>query len=176
MNCAKLTVIRGLPYVALCLGACSDPVVEDAREALGPETPGVPEGPLHRPGQPCLLCHDGSGPGELEMSVAGTVYKYPDGAEPLSGAYVDLIDSKGRKFSAATNCAGNFFVQPADFEPEYPLWTTLRFGGAVVDMSTPIFRDGSCARCHTQPTGPESAGQVYFAPRRDIAFPADGCR
>ena len=33
---------------------------------------------LHRPGQPCLTCHGGKGPGHVEFSIAGTLYKYPD--------------------------------------------------------------------------------------------------
>jgi hypothetical protein len=167
----------GVSFVvaATLTAGCSDPVVDDAREALGPEIIGIPEGPLHRAGQPCLLCHDGSGPGDLEMSVAGTVFKYPDSFEPLSGALVDIIDSRGTRHTAATNCAGNFFVQPADFDPVFPLWTTLRFGGAEVQMSSPIYRDGSCATCHDHRPGPASAGHVYFAPTQDIPFPPQGC-
>jgi hypothetical protein len=163
-------------FCAIACAACSDPIVDDARDALGPEQAGVPKGPLHRPGQPCLVCHDDSGPGELVMSLAGTVYKYPDTLDPLSGAFVDFIDSRGRTFTAATNCAGNFFVQPADYDPHFPVWTSVRYGGVTVDMSTAIFRDGSCASCHAHHVGPESAGQVYFAPTHEAVFPADGCR
>lgn len=157
------------------LFACSDPVVDDARDALGPEQPGVPTGPLHRPGQPCVLCHSKSGPGELVMRFGGTVYKYPAVAEPLAGAIVEFTDSDARTYTAATNCAGNFFVQPRDFDPSYPVWVKLLFGGIEVEMSSPIFREGSCAGCHAPETSPSSPGQVYFAPDPTIAFPPDGC-
>ena len=165
----------------VCAGAigltfgCSDPVVDDAIDALGPEAPGVPEGPLHRPGQPCVLCHSSSGPGDLEMSFGGTVYQYPGDPRPLAGAFVDFIDSTGATYTTATNCAGNFFVQPADYSPHFPVWVTLRYGGVPVEMSSPIFREGSCAVCHVEPKTVDSAGQVYFAPDPSFLFPPDGC-
>jgi hypothetical protein len=159
----------------MVLNACSDPVIDDARDALGPEQIGVPQGPLHRPGQPCLLCHDEGGPGELVMSLAGTVYRYPDAAIPLSGALVELVDSSGNTHTTATNCAGNFFVQPGDFDPDFPVWTLLRYGGVEVEMSTPIFREGSCGACHEPDPAPDSAGRIYFAPDSSVPFPDDGC-
>lgn len=154
--------------------ACADPVHQDAVDALGPEAPGVEPGPLHRPGQPCLVCHGGKGPGQLELSVAGTVYKYAEGKEPLANAIVRFMDAAGRSTFTGTNCAGNFFVQKADFDPKFPLWTRLELGGLVVEMSTPVFADGSCARCHADPLGEQSAGHVYFAPA-GMELPGGGC-
>ncbi len=44
-------------------GACGgDPVHDEEVAALGPEPGGGAPGPEHRPGQPCLVCHGGSGP------------------------------------------------------------------------------------------------------------------
>jgi hypothetical protein len=103
------------------------------------------------------------------------VYRYVDSPEPLSGTIVLLTDSAGRNHRTATNCAGNFFVSPADFDPEYTFWVTLRFGGVDVEMSSPIFRDGACATCHTNPRTVRSTGQVFFAPVREVMFPLDGC-
>ena len=51
-----------------------DPVHDDAVSALGGETPGIPRGPLHRPGQPCLVCHDGASGDPAAFSMAGTVF------------------------------------------------------------------------------------------------------
>jgi len=159
----------------LALAACSsDPVREQRIELLGPEVAGVPPGPLHRPNQPCLLCHDGDGPGDAVFSVAGTVFKLQQGFEPLPDALVRLVDSQRRHFQTATNCAGNFFVDPHDFDPAYPLWVSIEFGGVVIPMSTPIFREGSCASCHGDPASTESAGHVYFAPV-EIPFPPSSC-
>ena len=159
----------------LSLAACSsDPVREQRIEQLGPEVTGVPPGPLHRPNQPCLLCHDGDGPGDAVFSVAGTVFKLQQGFEPLPDALVRLVDSQRRHFQTAANCAGNFFVDPHDFDPEYPLWVSIEFGSIVIPMSTPIFREGSCASCHGDPASTESAGHVYFAPV-EIPFPPSSC-
>jgi len=149
--------------LAIALSACGDPAHDDAVAALGPEG-SVPAGPLHRPGQPCTVCHGGKGPGNMEFRLAGTLYKSPGSPEPLANAVVRFWDSKGRATFTGTNCAGNFWVQKADYDPEFPVYTTVEFGGVAVDMDTPIFRAGSCATCHLEPPSVESLGQVYFAP------------
>ncbi len=126
--------------------------------------PGVKPGPLHRPGQPCLVCHSGKGPAALEFSLAGTVYKYLESGEPMANAVVQFVDKAGQRTFTGTNCAGNFFVQRADFDPVFPVWTRVVFGGFPdADMSTPIFREGSCAHCHSDPPGEASAGRIYIA-------------
>ena len=160
-----------LPLVlASWTGACGDPVRDQARAALGDEARGVPEGPLHRPGQPCLVCHDATG--ASAFSVAGTVYARAAGGVPVDKVTVQLVDSAGRRFEARTNCAGNFFVRPSELAPQYPLWTTLSIGDKSIDMESPVFRDGSCASCHTNPKGPASAGEVYFLLDEDADLPA----
>jgi len=159
---------------ALLAAACGvDPVRDDAIDALGGEAPGVEPGPLHRPGQPCVLCHDGGGPGETEFSLAGTVYQIQGRSTPLPDAIVRFIDSRGRQYRTATNCAGNFFVMKEDYDPEFPVWVKLDFAGVEQVMGSPIFREGSCAACHTAKPGKESAGPVYVAPT-DVPFPP-GC-
>src|ERR1700683_3328645 len=50
----------GLAMLVGALMVGCNPVLDDAIADLGPEKPGVHPGPLHRPGQPCLLCHDGA--------------------------------------------------------------------------------------------------------------------
>jgi hypothetical protein len=155
----RLVIICSL--FALALG-CDDPVRARAIAALGPEAPGVRPGPLHRPGQPCLLCHDPSGDRDPAFSVAGTVYRESDERQPLNVVTVHLVDADGRAFSAPTNCAGNFFVSPDEYTPRYPLWTTLQAEDQTIDMESPIYRDGSCASCHTDPKSPTSAGHVFL--------------
>jgi hypothetical protein len=170
-------VSRSLLSLALgCwVAACSDPVRDEVVAALGGETEGVPVGPLHRPGQPCLACHDG-GKGPV-FSVAGTVYSRATDTLPLNRITVQMVDTDGRPFNATTNCAGNFFVRPSEFTPHYPLWVTLAVGTQKIDMESPVYRDGSCASCHTDPKGSASAGHVYFLLEDDPDLPAPNhCR
>lgn len=140
--------------------AC-DPVRSDAVAALGPEAPGVRRGPLHRPGQPCLLCHDG-GIGDPEaFSVAGTVYPQPSSTQGMSDVLVHMIDVSGSTYEATTNTAGNFYVLPRQWTPHYPVVVTVTApGGDAVPMHTFIQRDGSCGGCHVAPAGPDSPGHV----------------
>lgn len=158
--------------VLVGLIGCGDPVRDARIEALGPEREGVAQGPLHRAGQPCLACHDGSGPREL--SVGGTIYRTEGSKSPVAGVRVELTDATGTTFTTATNCAGNFFVDPADFTPTYPLRVALQAGAQRIEMDSPIQRDGSCASCHARPAGTASAGVVYLY-TDDVEAPADAC-
>ena len=145
--------------LATTLLGCEDPTRALAVIGLGPEVAGVPLGPLHRPGQPCLTCHDGAT--AREFSVAGTIF-HAQGAEPPSpGARVRLADNAGGRFVAATNCAGNFFLSPEDFAPTYPLWVSLSVGARDIAMDSPINVEGSCAGCHAVTPSPRSPGRVY---------------
>lgn len=150
-----------LAIVLATAAACSsDPVRQQTIATLGNEAPGVEPGPLHRPNQPCLACHDG---GEASaFSVAGTVYARAEGTVPVARVTVELLDADAHFWKAVTNCAGNFFVRPEEFQPRYPLWVTLAVGEQRLDMESPVFRDGSCASCHGDPKGPASAGHAYF--------------
>ncbi len=159
--------MRILGMMALVI-ACNDPVHDAEVAALGPEDPSVPKGPLHRPGQPCLLCHD-------NFSVAGTVYE-DDLMTPYDQATVTLIDAVGNQTQATTNEAGNFYVLESDWKPVFPIGSyTDDAGNNVVGVSivgndpqnpaqmmTHIGRDGSCATCHfgSAPTA-DSPGPVY---------------
>ena len=176
-----------LAALPILLAACGDPVRQKAIDSLGGEQRGVPAGPLHRGGQPCVLCHDGSGPGSSVFSLAGTVYQTPGAMlpkpVPLANALVKFIDSAGRKHQAGTNCAGNFFVMQADYDPSFPVWVKLEFGFQVQGnmhvpieqaMGSPIYREGSCAKCHGDKADAESAGRVYFAPD-GVPFPPAAC-
>jgi hypothetical protein len=161
----------------LAPAACTiDPVHSEQVSALGPEQPGVPRGPLHRAGQPCLTCHGGDGPASMVFSVAGTVYEQDNARVPFANALVKLTDSAGHHVVTGTNCAGNFFLQPGDFTPSFPMWVAVSYAGQDANMNTPVFRDGSCAGCHVDPRGPSSPGHVYFqAASQNFHFPASGC-
>jgi hypothetical protein len=156
-------LLRLLPNALLiaALWSCADPARDRAIEALGPEAPGVKEGPLHRPGQPCVLCHDDAG-NAPPFSVAGTVYIEADSLRPIEDVTVNLIDALGGTFSATTNCAGNFFVRPREYSLDGPIWITMQREEVFREMDTPVYRDGSCAGCHGDPIGPASAGHVFL--------------
>jgi len=60
-----------------------------------------------------------------------------------------------------------------DYDPVFPVWVKVRYGGIEQPMGSPIFREGSCAGCHGERPGPDSPGPVTFAPA-GVAFPP-GC-
>jgi hypothetical protein len=158
-------MVRRLTLVALAAAtlACSlDPVHDKAVADLGPEAPGISPGPLHRAGQPCLVCHSG-GNANPAMSVGGTVYAIRSSAAPLAGASVELIDVTGSIAKATTNAAGNFYVEQAAWQPVFPLQVNVSFGELTATMNSIIGRDGSCAACHADPPSRISAGRVYLA-------------
>jgi len=126
--------------VAAVIGAlsCGDPVHEAEVSALGPEAAGVPQGPTHRPGQPCLTCHGGQGPGGLTFVTAGTIYlsAYPiaaNRANALASADVHLVDANGSTYDATTNTVGNFFVTTDQWNPVFPLGAHLPDAGTQAD-------------------------------------------
>jgi hypothetical protein len=148
---------------ASLLVACVDATHQEEVQALGGETPGVPRGPLHRPGQPCLICHGGLGPASHEFSVAGTVYAVRSQSAPAIGAQVQIEDINGSFFTATTNSAGNFYISSDTWQPTYPTQMQVSLGGLSQQMATHAGRNGSCAGCHTSPQGPTSPGAVYVA-------------
>jgi hypothetical protein len=153
--------------IAACaVAACADPTHDRAVEALGGEAPGVPEGPLHRPGQPCVVCHGESGPAEGQFSLAGTVYSLLLESEVAPSVQVELRDINGREFFATTNAAGNFWVRTSEWQPVYPVQTSVRRGELTKQMTTYIARAPSCADCHVDPPGRNSPGHVYLAASR----------
>lgn len=154
----------------LLLGAACDPVHDDAVAALGPEAPGVRRGPLHRPGQPCLLCHDGVTGDPQRFTVAGTVFETPGELVAAANASVALVDAKGSGTQLTTNAAGNFYATPSQYDPTFPIQVTVQGpGGQTVHMQTLIAGNGtvepngSCASCHFDPVGSNSPGHVCLA-------------
>jgi hypothetical protein len=159
-----MLLVAGTGAIAsLASVSCVDEVHSEEVAALGPEVSGVSPGPLHRPGQPCLTCHGGSGPAKLQFSVGGTVYLDQGGGNPATGASVQIEDILGNLWTVQANAAGNFFVTPSDFSPHYPtqMQVTSVDGSVIVQMLTHVGRDGSCADCHTPTEGPTSPGPVY---------------
>jgi hypothetical protein len=147
----------------LLSAACGNPVHDDAVQALGAESPGVPEGPLHRPGQPCLTCHDADGPAETRLSFAGTLYGTPTGGAPVCGATVRVTGADGTAWEVTSNAAGNFFFLADDFAARFPATTTVRGSLGESVMRTEMNRSGSCNECHDEKPGRASPGFVWVA-------------
>jgi len=153
----------GIPPLALT--RC-DPVHDDAKAALGPEAPGVPRGPLHRPGQPCLVCHDGDTGDPPRFTVGGTVFQTSGALLPAIGVDVHLKDVNGATADLQTNAAGNFYVTPGQYDPAFPVTANVQGPDGTVRMWTLIEGNGTvepnggCASCHFDPAGADSPGHL----------------
>lgn len=137
---------------ATASASCFDPVRSDEVDALGPERRGVQPGPNHRPGQNCLTCHGGDGPGSPEFSIAGTIYSARGVLEPLASVTVELEDANHSVRRAVSNEVGNFYIASDAWSPAYPVFVRLLDRRAdekgVKEMQTPLGRVGGCAFCH----------------------------
>lgn len=157
---------RGSLTVAAALtlaSACKDPVLEARVEALGPDTGPYPAGPNHRAGAPCTLCHMEGSAASSPFDLGGTVYARVSPKQGLGGVKVRLFDNEGDELGVVTNEVGNFFLRKGELGPiDFPIWVELEYQGEVTAMQAPIFRERSCASCHTDPAGPTSPGHVYF--------------
>lgn len=156
-----------LAVVAMAASSCGDPVHANAVAALGPEAAGVREGPTHRPGQPCTVCHSGSGPGSPVWSIAGTIYQARGSGTPAEGARVTVVDATGKRIERTTNGVGNFYVEETEFAPVFPLSVTVDADGyESAFMSSLVNGSGGCAECHV---GSGSVGKmpaVYLGARK----------
>ena len=167
---------------ALCLGltSCLATSPESAAEqALGGEILGLRHGPLHRPGQPCLVCHGEQSTGfRNTFELAGTVFDLPNDKLGVGGVEVVLTDGNGNDFVVKTNRTGNFFVSldssvssprsgrngelviPKSFA--FPLHVEIRNGSTVQKMQGLVWRNSSCADCHRGPANDLSNGPIYL--------------
>ena len=169
MNCRSSGTLSAALLALWALAAC-DPVRDDAIAALGPEAPGVRRGPLHRPGQPCLLRHDGAIGDPQRFTVAGTVFETPGDKLAAVGTDVSLVDSKTASITLQTNAAGNFYATASQYDPSFPIQVSIQgAGGEVVRMQTLIEGNGTvepnggCASCHFDPPAQDSPGHVCVA-------------
>lgn len=158
-----------LAGAALTVSACSsDPVLSEARDKLGKETAGYPQGPFHRAGQPCLVCHQDKGEAsDKPFTMAGTVFAQPARQVGVEGAEVRMTDADGTKYIAKTNCVGNFFVRPEEWTPRFPVLVEVAKNNSRRAMRSVIGRDGSCGGCHTNELPPlkdpfGTVGHVYL--------------
>ena len=141
--------------IAACAAACSDPVRDGRLKAVGDERPDVPVGEFHRAGQACVLCHTSGGPASSKpFSVAGTIFIQPNTAIGLGGATVAFTDSAGSQKTVTTNCVGNFYIRPSEWDPAFPLLVRVYRGAHSKTMQGQIGRERSCSFCHHDPVDP----------------------
>jgi hypothetical protein len=150
--------------VALAVTGCADPVHDAAVDALGPEIAGVPKGPDHRPGQPCLTCHGGNGPAAFVMSFGATVFLHLSNKAPAAGATVRVVDAEQRTYETRTNSVGNFWIPESAFQPSFPVNSAVTLGRYSRVMRTTMRLDGSCNTCHSGNESSGSPGHVWVLP------------
>ncbi len=159
----------------LAVGGCIGTTPEDrARDSLPPYYDGDQ---FHRPGQPCILCHNGGLTGEGEFMVAGTVYPMANSNSEagMGGVVVEVTDAEGNVVRVTSNRKGNFYFEQGGglregvgqtrvpYQLVYPLQVRLLYGDLIKVMKGVTWREGSCAHCHTL-QGPNEASEppVYL--------------
>ncbi len=168
----------GIVAFACTFMSCTDPVRDQRIAALGGEDPAVPTGPLHRPGQPCVLCHSTGGPASnAPFAIGGTMFETNGvDANGAAGVQVLFVDSNSAMRRSDTNEVGNFFIPEAQ-------WSDLAFpfkvgllskDGKHVPMNSTVNREGSCNFCHRPVPGSKlalptddpraSIPQIFIAP------------
>ena len=154
----------GLVALVLLDGCFPFPPEAETADALGPEVEGVEQGPLHRPGQPCLVCHgEDYTRGGVVFAVAGTIYRESGDEEGEPDVDVIMTDADGRVFTERTNEAGNFYIEAGEAHPTFPMTVEVDGDGAPVrHMRSAIYREGSCSACHLIAVDEASAGRVVL--------------
>lgn len=146
--CRNALVASGAMLAWGCNGY--DPLPQEVIDSLPAES-GSPSA-LHRPGQPCLVCHSKYGEATPELAIGGTVFKIDAMTQaflPIAGVKVLINDSTGDSRIACTNQAGNFYI-------EKDKWAALTYPIKITAgshrMASIVGREGSCAACHQLPS------------------------
>ncbi len=166
--------------------ACTDPVLDQRIADQGNEIDGIDKGEFHRAGSRCVACHQESGEASgSPFSLAGTVFAQPLRDVGVGDVAILLTDADGTKYTAKTNCVGNFFVKPSEWAPKFPVLVAIEKNGVRRSMRSPVGRDADCAGCHKlEVTDPlVEVDQVYLynadepnRPDGDPACPVDPVR
>jgi hypothetical protein len=158
----RVIALAIVSMAATVTGSCVDPVHDQEVDALGPETSGIPEGPFHRAGQPCLVCHGGIGPAKTKFGIAGTVFAGPVCKQGVNNAEVLLIDSIHTPEQLTTNCVGNFYFPDDPSFPTFPVAAWVAVPPTLRQMTSHIAREGSCGKCHADPPSASSPGHIFL--------------
>ena len=60
-----------------------------------------------------------------------------------------MTDADGTKFTAHTNCVGNFMVTSAEWDPKFPILVEVAKNNVRRSMRSAIGREPSCGNCHS---------------------------
>jgi len=99
----------------------------------------------HNAGLNCMSCH-GEGGGAPRWYAAGTLYTSADGAAPLAGATVTIVDSGGQTVNIVTASNGNFWTPT---QLDYPLTVKASRCPDTKPMVSSVQEPASCNSCHT---------------------------
>jgi hypothetical protein len=164
----------GVALLALALGGCIGTTPEQqARQDLGPDPGPYDNGPEHRAGFACTVCHGESATPSFEL--AGTIYADQVGRNGLENATITVRDAKGQEVTATSNRVGNFFFEAGGGSGRrgnqgasrlatvlvYPLSVRVSAGGQEQRMRGLIWREHSCAGCHRGSPSATSNGPVF---------------
>jgi hypothetical protein len=129
--------------------SCKDPILDRTVANQGKETSGIDKGEFHRAGQHCVVCHQAHGDSsDHPFTLAGTIFAQPARQVGVSGVEIRLTDSDGTKYTAKTNCVGNFFIKPTEWAPKFPILVEIAKNNIRRQMHSPIGREPDCAACH----------------------------
>ena len=110
-------------------------------------------GPLMKPGENCMRCHD--------WTVAGTVFPCKD-ADPsagVPGVTVVITNAAGTELTRLTsNAAGNFYTKTPFTGSVH---ASIERSGATQKMTT-AQTTGACNSCHTVPGQNAAPGRLYI--------------
>lgn len=111
-----------------------------------------------RPGENCLVCHDGSDREAPKFTVAGTAFASSNAAATagLGDVTVIITDTNGTETRLTTNAAGNFYTSKAITAP---FTAAVERNGQRIEMQSA--QSGDCASCHANPPAGGAPGRVY---------------
>ncbi len=155
LSAARLVVLGTAIATALAWStACTDPVLDQRVAEQGNEVDKIDKGQYHRAGSRCVVCHQESGEAsDSPFTLAGTVFAQPLRQVGVGDVAILLTDADGTKYTAKTNCVGNFFVKPGEWTPKFPVLVAIEKNGVRRSMRSPIGRDADCAGCHKLDVG-----------------------
>jgi hypothetical protein len=95
-------------------------------------------------GQPCVLCHDGDGPGNMVPRVRRHGVSDAERPKGARRRRIHFRDACAGEYWTATNCAGNFFVADGDYRPTWPVFVRVEYSVTLVLQGTTCKGPADC--------------------------------
>jgi len=129
----------------------------------GPQGDPLPfaTGPEMLPGQNCRSCHGAPSsryPEAPDWSIAGTIFAGPNSDQGVQGVSVEVVDATGKKVTAVSNAAGNFYTA-ANVVAPYSV--SLTKGSRSITMAVPP-PAGGCNACHAKAPVGGAPGRLFL--------------